>query len=595
MNERDDQAAGAEFEERVAGWLEHRGRADEGGLAAVRATIGVLPPRPRARRGPAWLSLAAAVVVVAVIAGVALNGRFGMASASATPSAQAAETSTDPAAWSGDPRFTACADGHVAEPAMVFEMAHAQWFPLHFPGWSRGAPELEVDDPALVVVGREQHWPTTGGPPPPGRTIDPDANLGYQMCIAVGTPSDASVHDYGVTHFDRIVPILSATDLARAAHLDPEVLADPAAWRFPERLTPCGAPTSTSRYIFEIAQLRDFRRSFPNATSLRAFDDAASADEPGLVVVYRDPLPNLRRSASSRAGAPGIHDICVTFLGPAGDARAAILPEVDIEGFHVRLDSPEPTPVPSPDLEPSASPLTTPAVTPIPGPAWAGDARAAITCVGEAANLPTREIPGTNANTFSSPEEGLVYYLEAARTGGDPIPLASFGADDASAEARLFTHEVSSTAKAAVVVSARMVGADRVWMVTSAAACPIDELDPSVPTGRDSFGIWHDADGAPVPVSILTGIADCYNGTQVRYRNHLYVRIPGGGVDPAQLEMTWSRNATLPDATVDTGYRSGDLRLFSRDDGKALYVVDGDRVERLPHVIGDEVQRTDCN
>ena len=83
--------------------------------------------------------------------------------------------------------------------------------------------------------------------------------------------------------------------------------------------------------------------------------------------------------------------------------------------------------------------------------------------------------------------------------------------------------------------------------------------------------------------------------TQVRFRDRLYVRTPSGGVDPSQLEMTWSLNATLPDATSDTGYVSGRLRLFTRDDGRAIYVVDGDRVERLPHVIGDEVSRTDCN
>ena len=105
--------------------------------------------------------------------------------------------------------------------------------PALLPRLVEGAPELEVDDPALVVVGREQRWPILGAPPQPGQTVDPDAGLGYQMCIAVGTTGSFATHDYGVTRFDRIVPFLSAADIARAVHLDPDVLGDPGGWPFP--------------------------------------------------------------------------------------------------------------------------------------------------------------------------------------------------------------------------------------------------------------------------------------------------------------------------------------------------------------------------
>jgi hypothetical protein len=81
-------------------------------------------------------------------------------------------------------------------------MDHARDFSLHFPGWSKGAPELDVDDAALVVMSKGEDIPTTGFPASSPRP------LYYEICIAVGPPSDAIVHQYGWTRFDTVRPSL---------------------------------------------------------------------------------------------------------------------------------------------------------------------------------------------------------------------------------------------------------------------------------------------------------------------------------------------------------------------------------------------------
>jgi hypothetical protein len=77
-------------------------------------------------------------------------------------------------------------------------MAHASDFTVHFPGWSKGADELLVADPALVIIGSGAPFPGSGG------------KLFYDMCIAVGPPEDALIHHYGPARFDAVRPDLGA-------------------------------------------------------------------------------------------------------------------------------------------------------------------------------------------------------------------------------------------------------------------------------------------------------------------------------------------------------------------------------------------------
>jgi hypothetical protein len=94
-----------------------------------------------------------------------------------------------------DPRVLGCGIP-IGEMWMAFPMARARDFTSHFPGWSEGAQELEVDDPALVIIGPGQ---------PSGF---PNEGSLYEMCIAIGPPIDAIVHHYGYTRFDGVRPDL---------------------------------------------------------------------------------------------------------------------------------------------------------------------------------------------------------------------------------------------------------------------------------------------------------------------------------------------------------------------------------------------------
>jgi hypothetical protein len=93
-----------------------------------------------------------------------------------------------------DPRVAACGIP-TSDMWMAFPMAEARDFTKHFPGWSEGADELLVPDPALVII----------GPGHAGR----GGELAYDMCIAVGPPTDALIHRYGPTRFDFVLPDLN--------------------------------------------------------------------------------------------------------------------------------------------------------------------------------------------------------------------------------------------------------------------------------------------------------------------------------------------------------------------------------------------------
>ena len=206
-----------ELERRLRDHLADRGRATSGDLQALRDDIARLPGRSAGRRTS--LLAAAAAIVVLVAAGSLISGRF-LGLTGRAP--------TGEAAFAGDPRLEMCRPS-VSGVAQVFEMTHARWFPLYFPGWFLGAPELEVDDPALVVIGQsrpgQNFVPQPSGAEPPRGTGSPT----FDLCIAVGPPATAVAHQYGPTWFERIVPVLSAEDIARADRLDPDVARRPGA------------------------------------------------------------------------------------------------------------------------------------------------------------------------------------------------------------------------------------------------------------------------------------------------------------------------------------------------------------------------------
>jgi hypothetical protein len=393
---------------------------------------------------------------------------------------------------------------------------------------------------------------------------------------------------------------------------------DPAAFAGDPRLAACGATVETALDAFEMTHARDYQRYLPAMLLAPELD----TDAPAFVVVYRDmlsfpggaPPPVGQTFAPAvRSLAPGHYDMCVLVEGDRSTAQSITYADVDITGLNATVDEPVASGPASPETPPSSSPSngTGTTLTPEPGPAWAGDATAALACAdpSRAGLVPLRD--ASFAATDPDDDRLLRFYLDSVRTAGDPFPIDGWILRDATASAHLYVAltipvatfqghvDIGGPAKAALVVSSRPpvapIGSTMEWVVSAVAACDPSEFDPTTPTGSDLIGIWTDASGARVPSGTLLGTADCYEGTQVRFRDRLYVRIPGGGVDPSQLETSWATDVPIPSSARVTTYRSGDLRLYTAADGRAIYFGANGRGERLPHVIGDEVVRVDCN
>lgn len=568
-----------ELDDALHGWLDQHGRATDEELEVVRTRIATLPDRPAGRSR----SILAAVASIALLLGVAglVIGRVPLIGDAGRA------TAPDPAVFAGDPRLADCASG-MTNVAQVFEMTHARWFPLHFPGWWAGAEELEVDDPALVVISGQRPGqrsvPRPSGLPEDFSTPHP----AIEMCIAVGPPEGAIVHRYGPTWFDRIVPVLSAADIERAGHLDPEVLADPANWHVPERLAPCGGLTANVQYVFEATPLRDFGRYFPSVSDVpvAAFD----LDEPATVVIMRErstlEIQIVSVYQNDIGGGPR-RDVCVIFSQPNPLGDAVLIRDLDIRDFHVRLEAlPDPTPTPAPSV--------TLAVTPEPAPAWAGDAGTSLQCeIGVSTDTPNGPID--IAEDGPTADAALRTFLAFVASGAVIFPKEGFVDQARSGGARLFAYVVDGRVRAAIVAVTRDGRPSGVWWVSSVASC-----DPAEWNGGTGSGvpltIWTDPDGARVPVATLLEREDCYGASVLRLEGRLFVRDPSGGaVDPSQLATTYDGDTRLPSTVVRQPFRDGDRRLFLAPDGKAAYVTSPVGVERWPHVIGDVVLRIDCN
>jgi len=175
-----------DFEGRLRDWLRERGRTSDHELRALAGNVAVLPPRRPRRFRPL---LAVAIVAVAVVGAWTLVPRFGQVGGEPA----ASPVPPDPAAFAGDPRLARCGVP-PATASHAFEMAHARDYRRHLPA-TLLAPELDVDDPAFVVV--------FDGPHPGGVLGGVGASTSNQpgnhdMCVLVGhDPATATLNIYG--------------------------------------------------------------------------------------------------------------------------------------------------------------------------------------------------------------------------------------------------------------------------------------------------------------------------------------------------------------------------------------------------------------
>jgi hypothetical protein len=568
-----------DFEDLLKRWLHEQAVDDRSALRALAGNVAALPPRRPNRRRP----LAVAAIAVALgLGALVLAPRLG-----SVANQPEGPKPPDPAAFAGDARLERCAAELVAV-ELAFEMTKASYFPLHFPGWWKGAPELEVDDPALVVIEPEHDVAGFGGPA--GESLDPDADRGYVVCIAVGTPEGFVVHRYGPTRFDRIVPALSAEDLARAQHMDPDVFADPANYPVPERLAPCGGLIDDVQYVFEVSPGLDLPRHFPAARPAPEMNLADVA----LVVVFRSQTMVAFPRPSGASPRPSLgsneRDVCVVSLD--GDPMTTYFAAVDITGFHVRLDD-----VPLASTPPPVA--VVPSITPSPAPAWTEDAAAALQCDGPPSTFGSGWGQGALGTTEqSSPEGALGEFLRNVRDFYQPFPLERFEVHDRATGAVAFGYFVRGGARAIAVVRSTTSDADGLWYFADVASCDPSEFGPDVELGVE-IGMWRDPTGNVVPTTTVHEIADCYDGTKLTVDGRLFVWDPNLGIndiyDPARLDATFADDAELPPGAIDTGYTSGERRLFVSGDGAAAFMVRVDGIQRWPHVTGDSYERTDCN
>ena len=202
--------------------LDERARGDPLAPELLADGIATLPPRRRRFIGNALL-LAAAVVLLTVLVAVAAPrlGGVGGEATSATPTDVATHGPTlpgGPEAFTDDPRLQECSFGPPSSMEYVFEMVHARDYQRYLPSMLL-SPELDVDEPALVVVFVEDMSPPpmTGafgaGPPAtnqPGHryvcvtTADAGRNL-YADVNITGLTIDVTPGDVAPT------PMLPAT------------------------------------------------------------------------------------------------------------------------------------------------------------------------------------------------------------------------------------------------------------------------------------------------------------------------------------------------------------------------------------------------
>lgn len=351
------------------------------------------------------------------------------------------------------------------------------------------------------------------------------------------------------------------------------------------RLATCSlGPITDIQYAFEMAHGRDYQRYFPAMLLSPELD----IDAPVFVVVYREGFEFVFGGAvggvrpTPRAGH---RTVCAVVQG-----ERMAYSDVDITGLTV--DVVPSSPGPSESFTAQQPPP--PSLTPEPAPAWAGDPATALDCDGPPASIG----PEPFASSPAAPDAGLAIDLWLARTQDLAVvfPRAGFSMLEASGSWQVYGVRAGGRTRAVIVVEQSSGGGG--WSVVGVASCDPSEFDASTPLGFE-ITIWSGPSGSTVPTTRIREVADCYGGTQLTVEGRLYVWDPTGGesgaYDPAMLEGTFSTTQFVPSSATLTAFREGARQLYLAPDGSAVYVETPDSVQRWPHVIGDEIVRTDCN
>lgn len=171
-----------DFEDLLKRWLRDRAGDDRSAVEALAGSVAVLPPRRPNRTRP--LAVAASIIVLLSLLALALPRFSGVGTEPTSTPTQSPPLPGGPDAYADDPRLGVCTVGLPTDMEYVFEMTHARDYQRHFPAMLL-APELDVDDAALVVVYREGFEAVYGGVP--GAERPTPRAFHRTVCVAVGT------------------------------------------------------------------------------------------------------------------------------------------------------------------------------------------------------------------------------------------------------------------------------------------------------------------------------------------------------------------------------------------------------------------------
>lgn len=341
---------------------------------------------------------------------------------------------------------------------------------------------------------------------------------------------------------------------------------------------------SEMEFAFEMTRGRDYLDYLPAMGRAPELEDVV---EPTFVLVYRegfDPVTTGLPGHDRTSPQPGHRTVCM-----AVDDGPMVYGDVDIAGLTVG------------DAFATASPASEPTPLITPEPPWMRGAVAALGCddrptgLGATSTWSRGRLGTTDQRT---PDAALADLLDKTSTLYVAFPSAGFRRTDGGEAVAVYTYAWRGSTRAVVIVRSASAGGDGPWYVDDLAACDPSELDPAIEPGVD-FSAWRNATGALADPATFREREDCYGGTQLTFEGRLYVWHPDHGLnsayDPVRLDAPFGDDVELPADAVDTGYTGSGRALFLAADGTAAFMVRSDGVQRWPHVIGDDYQRTDCN
>ena len=186
---------------------------------------------------------------------------------------------------------------------------------------------------------------------------------------------------------------------------------------------------------------------------------------------------------------------------------------------------------------------------------------------------------------YASPREAL----QVAIAEGAVIPQAGYRALARNDTAVLYGYTNKGEVKVAVRV--RTVGGDEAgWLPERLISCRVAEFGPKADMGRGVW-LWANRWGRTVQERVGPGHCDWQSARFLYWAppgtpataTRLYVRDPRG-VFGDRWTMPFLRSTTLPSDARYTGFRRDGKALWLAADERAMYVKDGDRVERWPRI-----------